>query len=143
MFDDTRDFIQAHYLTTPREDTSFWRANKYELKLSDDIVRKLETYQSGLPVNQPITDESNYYGNFDAEFRNFWTNGSYYCILAGMGWEPRQPLPSIRYRPRAIEESERMFLDIKRKQAELSASLPTNYQFLMQLHGRDGASARV
>jgi tryptophan halogenase len=143
MFDDTRDFIQAHYLTTPREDTSFWRANRHDLVLSDDIKHKLETYRSGLAVNQPITDESTYYSNFDAEFRNFWTNGSYYCILAGMGWEPHQPLPSIRYRPNALRESERMFDAIRQKQAELGATLPTNYQFLMKLHGRDGASVRV
>jgi tryptophan halogenase len=136
MFDDTRDFIQAHYLTTPREDTPFWRANKFDLKLSADLEYKLETYKSGLPVNQPITDESTYYSNFDAEFRNFWTNGSYYCILAGMGWEPRKPLPTIRYRGAALQESEAIFGSIKAKQAELQSSLPTNYQFLSQLHDK-------
>jgi len=30
MFDDSRDFIQAHYLSTPRQDTPFWKANKYD-----------------------------------------------------------------------------------------------------------------
>src|SRR5262249_10815636 len=85
MFDDPRDFIQAHYLTTPREDTPFWRANKYELVLSDSIRHKIDTYRAGLAVNMPVTDEATYYSNFDAEFQNFWTNGSYYCIFAGMG----------------------------------------------------------
>ena len=28
MFDDTRDFIQAHFYLSPRMDTEFWRANK-------------------------------------------------------------------------------------------------------------------
>jgi glycine/D-amino acid oxidase-like deaminating enzyme len=136
MFDDTRDFIQAHYLTTPREDTPFWRANKHDLVLSDDIKHKLETYQAGLVVNQPITDESTYYSSFDAEFRNFWTNGSYYCILAGMGWEPRRPLSSIRYRPDARERARGMFEGIASEQARLGKALPTNYQFLKQLHGQ-------
>lgn len=134
MFDDTRDFIQVHYLTTPREDTPFWRANQHELILSDAIEHKLETYRSGLAVNQPITDENTYYSSFDAEFRNFWTNGSYYCILAGMGWEPRQPLPSIRYRPDAVERARGMFQAIAAEQERLAKALPTNYQFLKQLH---------
>lgn len=134
MFDDIRDFIQVHYLTTPREDTAFWRANKYDLKLSDGIREKLETYKAGLAVNQPLTDEDSYYANFDAEFHNLCTNGSYYCILAGMGWEPERVLPTIRYRPDALRESEKIFADIKRKQAELLGSLPTNHEYLRQLH---------
>jgi tryptophan 6-halogenase len=134
MFDDTRDFIQAHYLTTPREDTPFWRANKHDLVLSDDIKHKLETYHSGLPVNQPVTDENTYYSSFDAEFRNFWTNGSYYCILAGMGWEPRRTLPSIRYRPDATQQARGMFEAIAAEQARLGKTLPTNHAFLKQLH---------
>ena len=28
MFDDTRDFIQAHFYYAPRNDTPFWRAQK-------------------------------------------------------------------------------------------------------------------
>jgi tryptophan halogenase len=136
MFDDTRDFIQMHYLTTPREDTPFWRANKHELTLSDDVQYKLQTYKAGLAVNMPVVGEDTYYGSFDAEFRNFWTNGSFYCILAGMGWEPAQALPAIRYRSDAIEQAENMFREVKRQSAELKAKLPTNHQFLQRLHGR-------
>ena len=33
MFDDSRDFLQAHDLTSTRRDTPFWRANGNELKL--------------------------------------------------------------------------------------------------------------
>jgi tryptophan 6-halogenase len=136
MFDDTRDFIQTHYLTTPREDTPFWRANKFELTLSDDVKMKLETYKAGLPVNMPVADEDTYYSDFEAEFRNFWTNGSYYCILAGMGWFPDQPIPSIRYRPESLRKAEEHFARIKRQSAELQAKLPTNRDFLRQLHGK-------
>lgn len=134
MFDDTRDFIQMHYLTTPREDTPFWAANKRELHLSDDVQYKLATYKSGLAVNMPITTEETYYTSFEAEFRNFWTNSSFYCILAGMGWVPERPLPSIRYRPDSQEKARAAFAEIKRKSAELAAKLPTNHQFLQHLH---------
>jgi hypothetical protein len=136
MFDDTRDFIQTHYLTTPREDTAFWRANKHDLNLSDDVKMKLETYKAGLPVNMPIVAADNYYSNFEAEFRNFWTNSNFYCILAGMGWVPDQALPSIRYRPDSQAKAEELFKQVKRDSDELRAKLPTNHEFLKQLHGR-------
>ena len=41
----------------PRDDTPFWRANKQELPLSDNIQEKIATYKAGLPINLPITDE--------------------------------------------------------------------------------------
>jgi tryptophan 6-halogenase len=134
MFDDTRDFLQAHYYFSPRTDTPFWRANK-ELRLADGIQEKVETFRSGLPVNLPITDEGNYYGNFEAEFRNFWTNGSYYCILAGLGVLPRTPLPALAYKPESVRAAETLFADIKRKQRDMANSLPSTYDLLRQLHG--------
>jgi hypothetical protein len=134
MFDDTRDFIQAHYLTTPREDTAFWRANKFELTLSDNVKHKLAMYKVGLPVNMSIAEE-NYYSEFEEQIRNLWTNDSYYCILAGMNWFP-QSIPSIRYRPESQRKAEDVFQGIKRKTSELMTTLPTNLEFLRQLHGK-------
>ncbi len=136
MFDDTRDFIQMHYLTTPREDTSFWKANKFELKIADGVKHKLETYKAGLSVNPVVMDENAYYGSFESEFRNFWVDGSFFCILSGMGWHPEHSLPSLRYRPASQEKAEQMFRDIKAKSAELKKTLPTTYEFLRKLHGK-------
>lgn len=137
MFDDTRDFIQAHYLTTPREDTPFWKANKYELVLSDNVKEKLAMYKAGLTVNMPVvTDDHSYYSNFETEFNNFWTNGSYYCILAGMGWAPDRAPPLLKHRAESRRKADAMFADIKRETAELRAKLPSNVEFLRQLHGR-------
>jgi tryptophan 6-halogenase len=134
MFDDTRDFLQAHYYFSPRNDTAYWRAQK-ELELADGIKEKVETYRAGLPVNLPITSEEGYYGNFEAEFRNFWTNGSYYCVFAGLGLIPRTPLPALAYKPESAAAAELVFAEIKRKQKDVVDSLPSNYEFLRQLHG--------
>jgi tryptophan halogenase len=137
MFDDTRDFIQLHYLTTPRQDTQFWRANKHDLHLSDAIQHKLTTYKCGLPVNVALSGADSYYDNFEWEFRNFWTNSSYYCILAGMGWVPEQTLPRISYQSDAsLRRVDEKFRSIKEEAARLAATLPTNYEFLRQLHGK-------
>lgn len=136
MFDDTRDFIQIHYLTTPREDTPFWRANKFDLRLSENVQHKLATYKSGLTVNTALSQADSYYDNFDFEFSNFWTNSSYYCILAGMGWTPNV-LPRIRHASAAdLKEAQEKFRALQQESARLAAQLPTNYEFLRQLHGR-------
>ncbi|MBG0822758.1 tryptophan 7-halogenase [Planomonospora sp. ID91781] len=135
MFDDTRDFLQAHFYYSPRVDTPFWKANK-ELHLTDNIKGKMAAYKAGLPINQPVTDEGTYYGNFEAEFRNFWTNGSYYCIFAGLGCLPDNPLPSLTYKERSIEQARALFADVKQEQRELLATLPSNREFLRLLHGR-------
>lgn len=140
MFDDTRDFIQAHYLASTRDDNAFWLANKNDLKLSDAICDKLETYKAGLPLAVPVADENAYYSHFETEFRNFWTNSSYYCIWAGMGLVPERPLPTLLLRARSLALAETAFSDVKRKQADLLARLPSNYELLRRLHQKEGLS---
>lgn len=134
MFDDTRDFIQAHYAVTPRVDTPFWRANKHELVQSDNIKDKIAMYKAGLPINMPITDEATYYGNFEAEFRNFWTNGSYYCIFAGLGCVPDQPLPALLYRAESRRRAQPIFEDVRQQQRDLLRRMPSMHTFLHHLH---------
>jgi tryptophan halogenase len=134
MFDDTRDFIQAHFYFSPRVDTEFWRANK-SLYLTDNIREKIALYHAGLPINQPMTNEEHYYQSFDAEFRNFWTNGSYYCIFSGLGVLPENDYSLLYHRPSSVLSSKNIFSDIKNKQQFLRHSLPSNYEYLCHLHG--------
>jgi hypothetical protein len=135
FFDDTRDFIQAHFYFSPRTDTPFWAANK-ELHLSESIREKVAMYKAGLPVNAPITDETGYYGNLDAEFANFWTNGSYYCILTGMGVLPDHPLPALAHKPDAVKNADLLFEEVQRRRDELVATLPSTHEYLRMLHAK-------
>lgn len=135
MFDDCRDFVQAHFYYSPRMDTPFWRANK-DLRLDDRIREKAEMYRAGMVVNMPIADEQSYYQNFEAEFRNFWTNNNYYCVLAGLGMLPERPLPALAHRPESVAAVEPVFADMKRRQAELVDALPSTYEYLKKFHGR-------
>lgn len=142
MFDECRDFIQAHYCLSSREDTAFWRTNRHGLKLADDLKEKLDMYRAGLAVNQALSDVDGYYTNFDNEFRNFWTNSSFYCVLGGLGVVPEQPYPRIRYSPEDIAEAERIFAQIKQESAELAGQLPTNHEFLKKLHSPEGLESK-
>ena len=143
MYDDCRDFIQAHYFTTSRTDTAFWRTNKHDLRLSDSIREKIELYKAGLTVAAPLADADAYYDNFETEFRNFWTNSSYYCIFSGMGWMPDAPMARIRYSPASLAKAHGMFADLDRQSAELKAKLPGCYEYLQVLHGKDARRAAL
>lgn len=137
MFDDCRDFIQSHYFTTPREDTPFWKANKHELHLSDNIKEKIACYKAGLPVNQILTTESGRYGGgFEAEFRQCWTSDNYNAIFSGLGYFPDRAAPTLRYRTESRKKAETIFQEMSRASEDLLKRLPTNYEFLRQLHGK-------
>jgi len=142
MFDDCRDFVQSHYFTTTREDTPFWRANKNELFLSDNLKEKISLYKAGLPVNPPSYNEDDYYGSFDTEFRNFWTNGSYYCIFAGMGFLPERPHSRLLYRPESRAKALDEFVRIKNEQETLLEQLPSTYEYLQHLYATQQSALR-
>jgi len=136
MFDDTRDFIQAHFYFSPRVDTPFWQENK-RLHLADQITEKVAMYRAGMAINLPATDDDHaYYHNFEEEFRNFWSNSNYYCIFAGLGLLPDHPLPALAHRPESVQGAEAIFDLVGQRQQELLDTLPTNYEYLRQLHGR-------
>ncbi|OKK14722.1 tryptophan halogenase [Streptomyces sp. CB00455] len=133
MFDDTRDFVQAHFHYAPRNDTPFWRAGK-ELALPQGIQEKVAAYRAGLPIDAPVTDESAYYG-LDSGSRSAWTNGSYYCVFAGLGLMPDAPLPALAHKPESVAGAEPLFDTVKRQQRNLLETLPSTYEYLRQLHG--------
>jgi 2-polyprenyl-6-methoxyphenol hydroxylase-like FAD-dependent oxidoreductase len=134
MYDDCRDFIQAHYFTTLREDTPFWQANRHALKLSDSIRDKVATYRSGLTVTAPLADSASYYDTFESEFRNFWTNSSYYCIFSGMGLRPDAPLPRVRYDTAGLDRAHQQFADVRRQAEQLRRTMPSCLSYLRRLH---------
>jgi tryptophan 7-halogenase len=136
MFDDCRDFVQMHYFTTSREDTPFWQANRYDLKISDSIKEKVELYKAGQPVSAVIADASDYYSTFDYEFRNFWPNSSYYCVLAGMGVYPNHLPPALVNNTQLVAQSETIFSEIQQRAIALSMQLPTTHEYLEILHER-------
>ncbi len=134
MFEETRDFIQAHFYYAPRVDSEFWRACK-EITLSDNIREKIAAYQAGLAINAPTSDEGTYYDNFEAEFRNFWTNGSYYSVFTGVDLLPDAPLPALAHRPRSVAGAAPLFDQIEQEQEELLRTLPSCVEYLRELHG--------
>ena len=74
IFDNTAEYVQAHYLTK-REDTAFWKFIKYDLKLLPGLKEKLEKWKYSMPLN---SDFEKRWGLFGVE--------NYIPILYGLKW---------------------------------------------------------
>lgn len=130
MVDDNKDFIAMHFKTVGREDSPFWKANKYETAIPDSLDLILKKHKSGLPIRRPTVDNTNIYPTFKSLFQNFWTETNYQCILAGVGYLPNNPYPLLNYRDDIMSKGEALFENIAKRAKELRAILPDHYQYL-------------
>jgi glycine/D-amino acid oxidase-like deaminating enzyme len=78
-FENTRDYIVAHYKTNSRADTDYWRANAENMKLSESLQQVLMTWMS----RQPLAP-----GLKAGRFGQGYPIMSWYALLAGMGIFP-------------------------------------------------------
>lgn len=142
MVEDVKNFIIMHFKTSPREDTPFWRANKYETKMPESLQLILDRQKAGLPIRQSNQGNQELYTSFAAQFENFWTNSNYQCILCGVDWLPEQSLPLLNYRPDIMEKGNQMLHDIGLQSQQLSLILPSQYEYLKTIHDENKTHQR-
>jgi tryptophan halogenase len=120
LSEDIRDFIVMHYCLTQREDTDFWKANKYHNNIPDSLQYRLDRWRNNWPKNgfhhQPV-------------FRLF-PDYSYLCILAGMNYLPENSLPILEYENDLQEE---FFAKIRQASNQLQQILPSHIDYLKSL----------
>ncbi|MGQ3053542.1 MAG: tryptophan halogenase family protein [Roseateles sp.] len=78
-FENTRDYIVAHYKTNSRTDTDYWRANAENMQLSDSLQAVLMTWMSRKPLMAGLKA---------GRFGQGYPTVSWYALLAGMGIFP-------------------------------------------------------
>jgi tryptophan 6-halogenase len=117
--DGVRDFLTLHYCASTRSDTPFWTATKRDLEMSEDLRERLALWKSRLPSNRTINPH--YHG-----FESY----SYSVMLLGLGFRPSHSLPVLDYldEAAALESFER----VRQRAAHLTASLPSQYEYLGQ-----------
>lgn len=91
-YEEIRDFVIMHYCLTNREDTGFWRANKYNLSLPESLKEKLDFWRIMLP------SDARFSGKLFPEY-------SYICILDGMNCLPEQNSLLVNYQDDSIMRS--------------------------------------
>ena len=122
-YEAVRDFIVLHYCTTNREDTPFWRANKYHVGLPDSLKARLELFEAMLPDHDEL------------DLPPMYSDVSYTAIVAGMGYVPKRPLPILTYWDEA--EAELRFRELAEKGVWLREILPDHRKYLSLLRRED------
>ncbi len=134
MVDDVKDFIVMHFKTAVREDTPFWKANKYDTKMPESLQAILDLQKAGLPIKKSHESDNNLYSSFAARFENFWTNSSYQCILCGVDYLPENGLPLLNYRTDIMEKGNTLLAKIAEESEKLNKQLPSQYEYLSYLY---------
>ena len=119
VYDSTRDFIVYHYCMTAREDTAFWRDNKYGLKRSEELERNLALWRHKVPTHldfQPEVFSINHY-TFLMAGHDAWPEGD---------WPKAQLIDD--------EAGLYAFQQIGKLRDKLLRELPDHYELLSALH---------
>lgn len=118
--DGVRDFLTLHYHLSDRVDTPFWKANKYDLEIPEQLKENLRLWKKILPNKKNINP--NFHG-----FESY----SYTVMLLGLGHEPESNLPILEEMnsQKAIVK----FNSIQEKANHLVATLPSHYEYLTHM----------
>ena len=115
--DGVRDFLTLHYCVSDKADTPFWKATKHEVVVPAELTEKLLLWKTRLPNTKNINQ--NYHG-----FESY----SYSVMLLGLNYKPEGSLPLLEHLDdkKALDK----FNLIKKKAHHLSATLPSQYEYL-------------
>jgi hypothetical protein len=77
IYEELRDFIQLHYVTSNRDDSEFWRDYTNNVKVSDALAYRMDLWTFKLPSLTDLDEKNSLFGA-----------SSYTYILAGMDRMP-------------------------------------------------------
>ena len=126
-YDDIRDFIVAHYVTSPRRDTPFWRAYTEEVKISDSLAGNLALWRQRLAMPPDLHSPLVLFGAT-----------TYNYILAGMDLLPRStPMDGI------IDpaKSRAILAELQKISASAIPAHVEHREFLTKLRGSFGGAS--
>ncbi len=122
LYEEVRDFIALHYLTSNRRDSAYWRAVHEELEVPDSLKAKLPLWRERLPEAADF-ERSYLFG--------YW---SYLIVLFGKHF-----YDDTRFaRAEGLQESEwrRFEAWVEQQKAGLVAQLPNHFELLNQIRSR-------
>ncbi|MCH2058746.1 MAG: tryptophan 7-halogenase [Thalassotalea sp.] len=79
FFDGVRDYVVAHYQLNQRNDSEYWRANRNNPHISENLKALLHVWDDGGDFEAFLTKQTKFL---------VYLRPSWYCILAGMGRFP-------------------------------------------------------
>lgn len=121
-YEEIRDFIVMHYCLTKREDSKFWQENKYLSAIPESLKNKLKLWQAMWPNNKQ-------------KLSKLFPDYSYICILAGMGYFPKNSLPILDFQ--SDRAGELSLANIKSKANNLTNSLPNHSDYIKNIQSKN------
>lgn len=120
LYDETMSFLVMHYCLTNREDTPFWKANKYHQNIPDSLQEDLEMWKYKMP------------SPFDrGGYLNFFNHETYQYVLAGMGRLPESA--KTIFSKELLHEAEKHFISIRDTSSRAVSISPDHRYYLDQL----------
>jgi tryptophan halogenase len=131
LYDNTRDFILLHYCLTRRQDTEFWKANKFHPAIPEPLKSNLEIWKFKMPSHLDVRSRVPLFGI-----------RGYLHILAGMDYLPDAERLSIHrqegYGPNFVAR-------VRARNNEVTEAAlktcPDHTEFLTKLHDRESDAA--
>ncbi|WP_078504249.1 tryptophan halogenase family protein [Streptomyces viridochromogenes] len=120
VMDGVREFLVLHYRCAARSDNAYWRDAKTRA-IPDGLAARLEAWQAKLPTQETVFPH--YHG-----FESY----SYLSMLLGLGGLDLKPAGAL-----ALMDDTRVtkeFQLIKDQARELVQRLPSQYEYLAQMH---------
>lgn len=127
-YNETRDFIVAHYCLSQREDTPFWREVRQPGRIPDSLKERFVLWAERAPQSLDINTNGCLFGPANYEF-----------VLYGMGWQPspRDALIRPLMPPVSVDAVQKTVHDAR---IRAMADLPDHTALLNAIH-RDVAPA--
>ena len=123
MYDEVRDFIVMHYVTSNRSDSPFWPAARNDVEVPDTLRENLELWRHRMPSPMDRAGTTLF---------NFW---NYFFMLGAKGYFDGIEYPLQDTVNKKIWEHFSSGLVQTKKR--LVSTLPSHYELLTRLHGRD------
>ncbi|MEL6302372.1 MAG: tryptophan halogenase family protein [Pseudomonadota bacterium] len=87
LVDGTRDYLQAHYLASSRNDTAYWRDVRANDHMSDSLREIMTAWDGAQSFDDSLGRKLD---------RHPYKRASWYCLLAGMGRYPEGTKRGLR-----------------------------------------------
>ena len=132
LYTDIIEFMTTHYCLTSREDTPYWKAVKYETRVSPQLQARFETFREYLPTLGTRGLREAVWAFRDA---------GWFLVMLGMRFDFRRPEVSER----ALAAAAKIAKDKRRIIREMTAKLPNHHQYLAtQVYGNSpNPAARI
>lgn len=113
------EFLKLHYVLSRREDSAYWKDNRTDVSIPDDLREMLSLWRYQSPWHQDANAVD-----------DLFPTASYQYILYGMGFETIPRLTGARDGAERQKQAEEIFRENALRSSQLQQALPGNRELL-------------